>query len=375
MQIDTRTIKTKEAVEVYITALATPNKPAKLQAEELFSGIREVLDSNNVRVFQERVFGTPNALDTARSIKTHVYGPFDDGVEPAWLAVPEGINGQLAGAQVHAVGGCGRPEILRLEGQPCGRILRNGRGEYLTLSGISSSKGGCVTDQTWEMFEKAELILKQAHTDMFSVSRTWIWLGDILSWYDDFNSVRNKFFVERGLIGKGDVNKLPASTGIGVAPNYGGIPAMDLIAVVKPENSLDYLEAGGNQDSALKYGSAFSRASKAISQAANTVYVSGTASIGSDGKTKYIGDAKKQIEESISNVRAVLHEMQCDDNDVVQAIVYCKTAEIEKLFCHQWSDLAWPTLTTIADVCRDDLLVEIEATAAMELAMPDDIAG
>ena len=179
MQIDTRTIKAKEAIEVYITASATPDRPAKLQAEELFSGIKEVLDSNNVRIFQERAFGTSNALDIARSIRRHVYGLFDDGVEPTWLAVPEGINGQIAGVQVHAVGGCGSPEILCLEGQPCGRILRNSRGEYLTLSGISSRKGGCVTDQTREMFEKAELALKQAHTDMFSVSRTWIWLGDI----------------------------------------------------------------------------------------------------------------------------------------------------------------------------------------------------
>jgi enamine deaminase RidA (YjgF/YER057c/UK114 family) len=367
MQINTRTIKAKEAVEVYITALATPNKLAKLQTEELFSGIREALASNNARIFQERVFGTPNAIDIAHSIRTRIYGPFDDGVEPAWLAVPEGINGQLAGVQVYAVGGCGSPEILRLEGQPCGRILRNSRGEFLTLSGISSSKSGCVTDQAREMFEKAELVLKQAHTDMFSVSRTWIWLGDILSWYDDFNSVRNKFFTEHGLIApKKGVNKLPASTGIGVAPNYGAIPAMDLIAVVKPENALEYLEAGGSQDSALKYGSAFSRASKAIRLSGSTVYVSGTASIGADGKTKHIGDAKKQIEESINNVRMVLRDMQCNNGDVVQAIVYCKTAEIEKLFCHKYSDLAWPTLTAIADICREDLLVEIEATAAIK---------
>jgi enamine deaminase RidA (YjgF/YER057c/UK114 family) len=368
MQIDTRTIKAKDAVEIYITALATADKPAKLQAEELFSGIRKTLDSNNVRIFQERVFGTSNALDIARSIRIRAYGPFDDSVEPTWLAVPEGINGQLAGVQVYAVGGCGNPEILHLEGQPCGRILRSSRGEYLTLSAISSNKGGSATDQAQEMFEKADLVLKQAHTDMFSVSRTWIWLGDILSWYDDFNSVRNKFFIECGLIGEGPANKLPASTGIGIAPDNGVIPAMDLIAVVKPRNSLEYLEAGGNQDSALKYGSAFSRASKAISPAANTVFVSGTASIGADGKTKYIGDAKKQIDESINNVRAVLHEMQCDDDDVVQAIVYCKTTEVEKLFWSEFSDLAWPTLTAIADVCRDDLLVEIEATAAKTMS-------
>ena len=64
-------------------------------------------------------------------------------------------------------------------------------------------------------------------------------------------------------------------------------------------------------------------------------------------------------------MRAVLNEMQCRDEDVVQAIAYCKTTEIEKLFWSQWSDLVWPSLTVIADVCRDDLLFEMEATAAI----------
>lgn len=365
MPIDTRIIKANEAVEVYITASATPEMPTKLQAEELFSGIKEVLDSNDVRIFQERVFGTPNALDIACSIRSNIYGLFDDGVEPTWLVVPEGINGQITGVQIHAVGGCGSPEILYLEGKPCGRILRSNRGEYLTLSSISSRKGGRATDQAREMFEKAESVLKQARADMFSVPRTWIWLGDILSWYDDFNSVRNEFFIELGIIGKDSDNKLPASTGIGIVPGNGAIPAMDLIAVVKPKNSVEYLDAGGNQDSALEYGSAFSRASKAVTPAGSTVFVSGTASIGADGKTKHVGDAHKQIETTIKNVRAVLRDMQCSDADVVQAVAYCKTTEIEKIFRHQWCDLPWPNLTAVADICRDDLLVEIEATAAI----------
>ena len=60
--------------------------------------------------------------------------------------------------------------------------------------------------------------------------------------------------------------------------------------------------------------------------------------------------------------------MQCGDKDVVQATIYCKTAEIEKLFWGEFNDLAWPTLTTIADVCRDNLLVEIEAAAARTMS-------
>jgi enamine deaminase RidA (YjgF/YER057c/UK114 family) len=156
---------------------------------------------------------------------------------------------------------------------------------------------------------------------------------------------------------------MPASTGIGIGPRNGAICGMDLVAVIGPNKSIGYFDASGNQNSALKYGSAFSRACCVETPAGMTLFVSGTASISINGKTTNIGDAPKQIEESINNVRAVLSEMQCDDNDVVQATAYCKTAEIERLFCSKYGDLAWPALTAIADICRDDLLFEIEATA------------
>jgi hypothetical protein len=57
--------------------------------------------------------------------------------------------------------------------------------------------------------------------------------------------------------------------------------------------------------------------------------------------------------------------MQCGDEDVIQATAFCKTAEIEKLFRKHCSDLAWPSLAVIADVCRNDLLFEMEATAVI----------
>ena len=57
--------------------------------------------------------------------------------------------------------------------------------------------------------------------------------------------------------------------------------------------------------------------------------------------------------------------MSCGDDDVLQAMAYCKTAEIEKLFYEKRGDLSWPLLIAVADVCRDNLLFEIEATAAL----------
>jgi len=365
VKIDTRKIKSDEAVEIYITASVTPNIALKKQVEELFSGIRHILESEQAHILQERVFGAADALQLAHSVRADVYGSYDDGVEPAWLLVPEGINGRIAGVQVHALSGEATPKILRSGTTPCGRLVHIGDSEYLTLSCIQAPKARQVTEQTRVMLEKGETVLKQAGTDMYSVARTWMWLSDILSWYDDFNKTRNRFFTERGLIGNGVVNKMPASTGIGIGPRSGSICGMDLVAVIGPNKTIEYFDASGSQNSALKYGSAFSRASRVETPAGTTLFISGTASISVDGETTNTGDALKQIEVSISNVRAILHEMQCDDEDVVQATAYCKNAEVEKIFWSEFSDLAWPNLTAIADICRDDLLFEIEATATV----------
>jgi enamine deaminase RidA (YjgF/YER057c/UK114 family) len=363
VKIDVRKINSDEAAELYITASVTPNIALEKQANELFGGIRQALDSEGARIFQERVFGTDGALQIAQSVRADVYGGYDDGVEPAWLLVPQGSTGKLAGAQVHALSNKEAPKILRCGTTPCGRLVHIGNSDYLAISCIRATEAGQATEQAKAMLKKAEAVLKQAGADMHSVPRTWMWLSDILSWYDKFNKTRNRFFTKRGLIGNNTANRMPASTGIGIGPRNGAFCGMDVVAVVGPDKPIGYFDAGGNQNSALKYGSAFSRACCVETPAGMTLFVSGTASIGINGKTTNIGDAPKQIEESIKNVRAVLREMQCDDNDVVQATAYCKTTEIEKLFRSEYGDLAWPNLTAIADICRDDLLFEVEATA------------
>ena len=365
MQLNARTIEGNKSSEIYVTAAPTPGTDVKEQAAELFTSISDVLDSKRARILQERVFATKQAIQIIRPIRAKAYGQFDDGVQPSWLVVPEGANGQIAGVQLHAIVAGQNPEILFSEGTACGRILHGHKWAYLTLSSVCSHAAGGAKQQARAMFEKAESILKQTGIDISSVPRTWIWLDDILSWYDDLNTVRNQFFIERGLIGRSTTNKMPASTGIGIGTDNGAICAMDVAALIGPDSSIEYLDAGGNQQSAFDYGSAFSRASKAPTPAGTTVFVSGTASIAEDGKTMHVGDAEAQIETSISNVQAVLREMGCADNDVVQCTAYSKTAEIEKLFCDKWSDLPWPNITAIAHICREDLLFEIEATAVV----------
>jgi enamine deaminase RidA (YjgF/YER057c/UK114 family) len=365
MNIETRTIKGKDLKEIFITASPTAGMETKYQAQEIFRAIRDLLTSQNAQILQERAFGTSDALEAVEEVRKKFYGGLDDGVDPAWLRVPEGINGEFSGLQVHAVVGADEMQVLKYDSRPCGRIIRKDGREYLALSGIKAPEAGNAANQARRMLEKSESVLKDAGIDLLAVPRTWMWLGDILKWYDDFNLVRNKFFTERGMLGKNVTTKMPASTGIGIGPNNGAVCAMDLTAVIKPRESLGYLDVGGNQKSAYDYGSAFSRASEVTSPAGRTVFVSGTASIDDAGNTTNLGNAEGQIADTIENVRAVFSQMKCEDKDVVQSMIYCKTAEIEKIFCEKFGDLPWPKITMIADVCRDNLLFEIEATAAV----------
>jgi enamine deaminase RidA (YjgF/YER057c/UK114 family) len=361
--LEIRSIESAHATEIYLSA--TPTKDASLeeQAQQIFSGIRNTLLSKKACILEERVFSTPQAVETLREARSQAYGDLDDGVAPCFLVATEGLSGPLAGVQVHAVASGGRPDVIDLDGHPCGRILRVPGRAYLTLSCISDPQPDGAAAQAQAMMEEAEAALKKLGANFLAVPRTWMWLKDILAWYDEFNRVRTTFFTERGLIGAGTRQSMPASTGIGLGPANGAHCGMDLMAVLEPTHSTEYLQITGKQHSALDYGSAFSRAARSIMPAGPTIFVSGTASIDAEGATTHIGDAQGQIDATIDNVRAVLSEMQCSEKDVVQVIAYCKTIEVEKIFNACKDRLAWPWLTVICDICRDDLLFEIEATA------------
>jgi enamine deaminase RidA (YjgF/YER057c/UK114 family) len=361
--LEIRSIESTCATEIYLSATPANGVPLQEQAERVFSGIRDVLLLKKAHILEERIFSTPQAVETLRKARSEVYGDLDDGVDPSFLVATEGLSGPLAGVQVHAVSSDGKPEVIDLDGTRCGRILRVPGRAYLALSGISDPQPNGAAAQAQAMLEKAEAALKKLGANFLSVPRTWMWLKDILSWYDDFNRVRTTFFTERGLIGAGTRQSMPASTGIGLGPANGAHCAMDLMAVLEPTHCTEYLQITGKQHSALDYGSAFSRAARSVMPAGHAVFVSGTASIDADGATTHVGNAKAQIDATIENVRAVLSEMQCKDEDVVQVIAYCKTIEVEKIFNACKDSLSWPWLTVICDICRDDLLFEIEATA------------
>ncbi len=99
------------------------------------------------------------------------------------------------------------------------------------------------------------------------------------------------------------------------------------------------------------------------------VFVSGTASIKGE-KTVYNGDVVKQTETTLENIGLVLSTAGVGLNDLQQLRVYVKDANdhkavrgvVERLFPQV------PSLYVHARVCRDDLMVEIEAVAVKDAA-------
>ncbi|MGA2092514.1 MAG: Rid family hydrolase [Sedimentisphaerales bacterium] len=365
VRIDTRKVRGPSATEIYITAEAEYSADLPGRIGELFAGVVDILKREKAGILEERIYTVEEIVDGVLSARRKAYGRIDDGVSPSMLTCEESRRGVVVGVQVHSIAGSNKPEVIKVDNQPCGRVVKSEGLAYLTLSGISGGSGE-LDEQADAMLKKAESALKQFGGDFKCVPRTWMWLGDILSWYDQFNKVRNRLFTERGLIGEGSRQSMPASTGIGLGLGSRSGIGMDLTAVVGATNDkIEFLGAIGRQQCALSYGSAFSRASCVKSPAGKTVFVSGTASIDEKGVSTHIGDAKGQIEATIENVRAVLKDMNCSDSDVVSAAAYCKTPEVEGVFEEFKGRIGWPLVTAVCDICREELLFEVEATAVI----------
>ena len=363
MKIDTRTVESDWAKEIYISAAPTKVAPVQDLADETFRAIDDILRSNQAHLLQERIFASGDAMELVYSARKAIYRDLDDGVPPGLLVCKEGLTGPFAGVQIHAVVSETPPEVVEYQGMSVGRTITLPDCHYLALSGISDTGSSGPEDQTKAMFRIAESILRRYGANFNAVARTWMWLKDILSWYEDFNQVRNTFFTEHRMLANGQQDRMPASTGVGLGPANRGHCSMDLVATLKPANSIRYIQAAGQEQSAGECGAAFSRATQAPAPASEIVYISGTASIDAEGATTNIGDAPKQIEATIDNVRAVMEQMHCPEDKLVQVIAYCKDRDVERVFEDTKQQMRWPWVTVICDICRDDLLFEIEAAA------------
>jgi len=271
-------------------------------------------------------------------------------------------NQPAAGLQVHAF--AGTVERLVVDGWVVGSVFTDGGARQCVVGGILPGDNTLSRpEQTVRTLENLQIILADAGFNLADVVRTWFFLDHILSWYNDFNPARTEIYSQV----KFRTGSLPASTGVGAGNPAGA--ALALVAwAFRPLGQDSYAEevASPLQCPAPAYGSSFSRALETSTNTGRRLFISGTASIAPEGKTLWVGDVRKQVELTMNVVEAILRSRGFDFNDLACATAYFRHATdagvfAEWLAANRLSRL--PVVFAQCDVCRDDLLFELEAEA------------
>jgi enamine deaminase RidA (YjgF/YER057c/UK114 family) len=258
----------------------------------------------------------------------------------------------------------GTPPSLSHAEPVSARAFDLGRQRYLFAGNICGAPGNAF-DQTYGMFSLADEMLAKEGMSFGDVVRTWIYLRAMERDYGEFNRARREFFRHQG------VTRLPASTGICGAPFAENADFTLALCAIR---DAQHLEAAAmttpTLNEACTYGSDFSRGLRVAEANKIALYVSGTASVDEEGRTAHLDEFVPQVERMLLNIETLLAAQHASLQDVVSAVTYLKTAADAPAFRRilrerGLADL--PNMLVHANVCRPDLLCEMEAVAALPL--------
>lgn len=285
------------------------------------------------------------------------------GCPVVWLQGDACKDGSLYSMQAVALSGL-NPQPIFFNGRDMGFIYEDDHARYCRLRGvIPQDLKASRMEQTRSAFEAMDAALKLNGFQFTDTVRTWIYLDRLLEWYDDFNAVRTAYFNETGIFDR----MVPASTGIGAANQYGAAIMMDVFAVRPKSENLTIQEVPSPlQNPALDYKSSFSRAVELAYPTHKTLLISGTASIDPSGASVHIDDPEKQIRLTMDVIKAILESRGMGWDDLFRGIAYFKNMETLPIYDRVAAELGipgFPLAVSHADVCREELLFEIELDA------------
>ncbi len=343
--------------EYFVNVDMSGSDDMKSSIPDLFAYLKK----NEAKVLMQMVFGNCSAKEKIIKKMLELNG------EVKWpVMAVEHDNGNyfsVSGMQFFAVSGVVLKE-LKLKDKVVGYKFEDEDAKYAYLcdmrpNDILKSK----KEQVKEVYENVVQVLKQTDMDFSNVVRTWFYLDELLVWYREFNEARTDFFNENGIF----VKLVPASTGIG-AKNSEGMALANCIYAVKPKNEKVIIRKVDSplQCEAINYKSAFSRAVEIQSGDVRKLFISGTASIDSNGKSMNAGDINKQIALTMKIVRAILKSRNMDWHNVTRVILYFKNKDMFSAF-NQYCEVnnlpKFPFTIAYVTVCREELLFEIELDA------------
>jgi enamine deaminase RidA (YjgF/YER057c/UK114 family) len=247
-----------------------------------------------------------------------------------------------------------------------------------------------ASDDVFDEFERIRSLLDRVNIRFGQIVRTWFYCGRIaameggVSRYQELNRARDESyrgirFLDKRLPNMHCKRAYPASTAIGVGGQGIRLSAIAL-ATDRPDVVAVPLE-NPRQTSAYDYSSQHGSASPKFSRAVviscgevATIFISGTASITSS-ETQHPGDAAAQTQETIDNIAVLISEDNMTRHGLPGFGTSLNGLGLMRAYIKRQEDYATvrsvcekrlgrrPAIYAMADVCRPELLVEIEALA------------
>lgn len=358
------------------------------QAHELFAQVHCILHRQRISLVPTTLMvflkDSRDEQVCREVIRTH----FGDPPPVTTIVVQPPCCGAALGIELWALGGPDvhverlGPEIMAVESDGIRWIYAGG-----IRANVPSTDPYRESIATFENLEHA---LAKAGVGLDHIARTWIYVNQITAAvdgpqrYQELNRARSDLYSHvhfgarfRPPCPTGVI--YPASTGIGTQGNH-----IDLACVALDTQRRDVfilpLE-NPRQTPAYDYQPVYSPQSPKFSRAMAVVQgrfiaflVSGTASI-VDSKTVHVGDPVRQTEQTIDNIERLIAPENLTRlglpgagatlRDIAKLRVYLKHPSDYEA-CREVVERRLPKVPAIylsADVCRSDLLVEIEAVA------------
>lgn len=345
--------------------------------KKAFQFIADYCKEHNIAIIHERIFASKGMYNNIFQIRQRAYSEKDICCSSFTYVNSNTLYDEsLAGINIYGVSLLDqKPKDIYYKDKQVGFKWSNKDMDLISLHSLHDDKiTNSPYQQTKNYFNLANEILMAEGFSFHDVCRTWIYLNNILDQYDSFNLARNEVFSKLGLLQEQhDINKikeiyLPASTGINGENIFNASGIMDVFAVRPKHSKLKiFNESGKLQNSAFQYGSAFSR-SIIIDDDRNKqrqLFLSGTASIDKSGKSVYLNDIDKQIKMTFDVIDQLLKINNVTLYDISEGTIFLKKASYVqnfKSYCWKNNMPPMPLVIVVSDVCRDDLLFEIDST-------------
>ena len=375
---------------VCVSAIPRRGRGLAQQAEDALQSIADVIGSHGSHgsIVRQAVFVRDLAqVETCRQIIRDFYG--DHLPATSYIPQPPCEGKELA---IEALGVAGPPGAVEIE-RCCEQMVvtRHSGVTWVHAANLfpEPTTAG-VYARSLAAFEKLSQMLAKRNVRYSEVIRTWIYLGDIVGpegatqRYKEMNRARTDFY-RHFTFGQGRTPPgftrpvFPASTGIGT-DGKGVVVSCIALQTDRTDLTLVPLE-NPQQTSAFDYQQHYSPQSPKFARAmavavgnSATIFISGTASI-TNSESRFVGDVAGQTHLTLDNIAALIGadnfrhhgvpSLGSTLDDLALVRVYIKRQE-DYDRCRAVCEARLgprPIVYAVADVCRPELLVEIEGLA------------